>query len=103
MLRQLRRENFKFIDVEIKGEYFLTDEDKLNIINNLTEKNKTIIRRDFILHNLSDAFRDDVTAELLKEFTRQHAPEKLTEIESKYSEEYEKRHKSIQEKIKVLN
>ena len=49
-----------------------------------------------------DAFRGNATAELLKEYTQQHAPEKLVEIEGKHIAVYEKRHLRITEKIGAI-
>ena len=88
--------------MRVDGVYSLSDEDKLRIINNLTEDVKTVIRREFILSTFKDAFRDDATAVLLKEYTRQHAPEKLVEIEQQHIEVYEKRHLRIVEKIGAI-
>ena len=102
MLKEVRKEHFNLMGVRIDGQYFLSDEDKVRIINNLTEDVKTIIRREFILSTFKDAFRDDATAVLLKEYTRQHAPEKLVEIEQQHIEVYKKRHLRIVEKIGAI-
>ena len=102
MLKKLRVEHFNLMGVIIEGKYFLSDDDKVRIINNLTEDVKNVIRREFILSTFKDAFRDDLTAELLKEYAQQHSPEKLAEIESKHIEVYEKRHLRITEKIGVI-
>ena len=102
MLKDVRVEHFKLMEVRIDGRYFLCDADKLRIINNLTEDVKTVIRREFILNMFKDAFRGNATAELLKEYTQQHAPEKLVEIEGKHIAVYEKRHLRIIEKIGAI-
>ena len=86
MLKEVRKEHFNLLSVRIDGTYFLSDEDKVLIINNLTEEVKNVIRREFILSTFNDAFRDDLPAELLKEYAQQHAPEELVEIEQKYIE-----------------
>ena len=102
MLKEVRKEHFNLMGVRIDGMYFLSDEDKVRIINNLTEDVKTVIRREFILSTFKDAFRDDATAGLLKEYTRQHAPEELVKIEQQHNEVYEKRHQRITEKIGTI-
>lgn len=104
MLKYLRRESYEKVGVVTEnGRYhFLTDEDRMQIVNNLTEQAKDIIRRDFILNTLKEAFRDGVTAELLMEFAKQHAPDKLNEISEKHQAVYDKRHIRIMEKITAI-
>ena len=102
MLKEVRKEHFNLLDVRIDGTYFLSDDDKVRIINNLTEEVKNVIRREFILSTFKDAFRDDLTAELLKEYAQKHAPEELAKIEQKHIEVYEKRHLRITEKIGAI-
>ena len=102
MLKEVRRAHFNLLGVRIDGTYFLSDDDKVRIINNLTEEVKNVIRREFILSTFKDAFRDDLTAELLKEYAQQHEPEKMVEIEKKHIEVYEKRHERIMEKITAI-
>ena len=102
MLKEVRKENFNLLGVRIDGMYFLSDDDKVRIINNLTEEVKNVIRREFILSTFKDAFRDDLTAELLKEYAQQHSPKKMVEIEQKHIEVYEKRHLRIAEKIGAI-
>lgn len=102
MLKTLRSVNYDKMGIDMKDKYYLTDTDRLNILSNLTEEGKTIIRRDFIMATLKDAYRDDVTANFLIEFAKQHAYEGFTEIESKHNEVCKKRHERIEEKIKTL-
>ena len=102
MLKEVRKEHFNLMGVRIDGQYFLSDDDKVRIINNLTEEVKNVIRREFISSTFKDDFRDDLTAELLKEYAQQHAPEKMAEIEQKHIKVYEKRHLRIAEKIGAI-
>lgn len=53
MLPFLRREHFEAMGIETKETYYyLKDEDKMNIIANLTAKQKAIIRRDFLISSI---------------------------------------------------
>ena len=74
----------------------------MNIIANLTAKQKAVIRRDFLIDNFKGAYGNNATATLLLDFARKHMPDTLAEIESGYNEVYEKRHKRIEERKAVL-
>lgn len=105
MLSTLRFENFEKVGIDTtdKSKYHhLQGDEKLQVISNLTEQTKSIIRRDFILNTLKEAFRDDATSELLLEFAEQHAPEDLAKIQSTHREVYDKRHTRITEKIEAI-
>lgn len=102
MLKHLRRENYKYMGTEIEDKYYLTDTERLNIMSNLTEEMKNIIRRDFILDTLKNAYRDTATSIFLMEFAKHHAPQELKEIEDKHNEVYQKRHERIEEKIRLM-
>jgi len=103
MLKQLRSEYFGLMGIDQESKYYLSDKERLQIVMNLTEIQKTIISRDFILNTLKDAFRDDATSEFLLAFAEQHAPDALAEIKNKHNEVYEKRHLRIIEKIDAIN
>jgi ParB family chromosome partitioning protein len=55
MLEDLKREHFALF-TEDSDRWHLSDEEKITIINNLTEEQKTVIRRDFLVKHLSDTF-----------------------------------------------
>ena len=74
----------------------------MNIIANLTAKQKAVIRRDFLIDNFKGAYGSNAAATLLLDFARKHMPDTLAEIESGYNEVYEKRHKRIEERKAVL-
>lgn len=104
MLSALRSEHFEamgFTTDNIPNK--LQDEDKMNIISNLTAKQKAIIRRDYLIENFKNAFGNNATATLLLDFARKHMPDQLAEVQNGYNEVYEKRHKRIEEKIAVLS
>ena len=101
MLSSLRKENYAAIGIDKECDY-LKDEDKINVIANLTAKAKAIIRRDFLIANFKDAFRNNGTAALLFDFAKKHMPEELANITNKYNKVYENRHKRIEEKKVAL-
>ena len=101
MLSHLRSEHFAAVGITQERD-FLTDEDKMNIVENLTAKIKTIIRRDYLVANFRGAYGKNTVATLLLDFARKHMPEELAAIESGYNEVYEKRHQRIEERKAVL-
>ncbi|WP_280216331.1 ParB/RepB/Spo0J family partition protein [Bacteroides fragilis] len=102
MLSNLREEHFTAVGITEEGKHYLTDEDKMNIVSNLTVKIKTIIRRDYLIANFRNAYGKNTVASLLLDFARKHMPEELSAIESGYNEVYEKRHQRIEERKAVL-
>lgn len=99
LLSSLRKEHFNEVGIEDKGSYYyLTSEDKMRIIENLTAKQKAVIRRDYLIANFKDAFGNNATASLLLGFAQKHMPEELANIQDGYNEVYEKRHQRIKEK-----
>ena len=102
MLSFTRQEHFVALGITEKG-YHLCDDDKQQIINNMTDEMKHTIRRDFIIAYLKGAFCTGVTKDLLLEFTKQHIPDELAEIKAKHQEVYDKRHARIMEKIEAIH
>lgn len=103
MLKQLRHDHAELLlGVSPRHSYGLTDEERMKILSNLTEVQKTVIRRDFIQNILREAFRDGITEDFLMKFAEQHAPEGVAEIKAKHQEVYDKRHTRIAEKIKAI-
>ena len=103
LLSSLRKEHFNEVGIEDKGSYYyLTSEDKMRIIENLTAKQKAVIRRDYLIANFKDAFGNNATASLLLDFAKKHMPEELANIQDGYNEVYEKKHQRIEEKKAAL-
>ena len=103
LLSSLRREHFGVFGIGEKKAYqHLEDEEKMNIIANLTAKQKAVIRRDFLIDNFKGAYGNNAAATLLLDFASKHMPDTLAEIESGYNEVYEKRHKRIEERKAAL-
>lgn len=97
LLSDLRKEHFAAVGVKDERSY-LTDEDKQNILANLTAKTKNIIRRDFLIGHFKNAYGKSATSSLLLDFAHKHMPDELAKIQSTYDEIYEKRHQRIEEK-----
>ena len=103
LLSSLRREHYAEVGIESEGNYhYLTDKEKMDIIANLTAKQKAVIRRDYLIANFKDAFGNNATASLLLGFAQKHMPEELANIQDGYNEVYEKRHQRIKEKKAAL-
>lgn len=102
LLSSLRREHFTAVGIEKEHSYYLSDEEKMNIINNLTAKGKAIIRRDFLIANFKGAYGNNAVASLLLDFAQKHMSDELDNIKNGHNDVYEKRHKRIEEKKAAL-
>lgn len=103
LLAYLRKEHFGLVGIGEKEPYsHLTDEEKMNIVANLTGKQKALIRRDFLIANFKDASGGNATASLLLDFAQKHMPDLLADIKNGHEEVYEKRHQRIEEKKAAL-
>jgi ParB family chromosome partitioning protein len=100
MLSFTRKENFTKLG--IGSQYVLSDEEKAGIIPSLTAEQKNIIRRDFIVKQLSDTSGNGKQSQLLLEFAALHFPDKVKEIKEQYNEIYKKKHLRIEERIREL-
>ncbi|MFI3290078.1 MAG: ParB/RepB/Spo0J family partition protein [Rikenellaceae bacterium] len=101
MAKTLRSENFAKLGIDPEKHY-LTDCDRWHLVQSLTEEQKVIIKRDFIVNSFSEAQRGNYTGVMLMDYAKQHAPEKYEEIQETHNEVYEKRHERIMEKIAVI-
>ncbi|MDR1130330.1 MAG: chromosome partitioning protein ParB, partial [Prevotellaceae bacterium] len=101
MLEDLKREHFALFTESPDG-WHLSEEEKITVINNLTEEQKTVIRRDYLVKHLSDAFGVSKKSYLMLEFARLHFPEALAETENRYNGIYTKRHERITERLDAL-
>ena len=100
MLSSLRGENYGKFDIKSPG--MLTDEEKDTITASLTEEQKNVIRRDFIIKHLSNTFSDRRQSHILIEFAALHFPKKVAEIKQRHNEVYKKRNIRIEDKIRAL-
>ena len=103
LLSSLRSEHYEAVGITDRKQYgALSDEEKMAVIANLNARTKAIIRRDFLIAHFKDASRTNAISGLLFAFAKKHMPEGLAAIESQYNEEYEKRHKRLDERIAQL-
>lgn len=101
LLSSLRPEHFSLVGSDTKSLY-LTNEEKLQIISNLSAKTKSIIRRDFLISKFHDQYVSDTGKFLLLDFAQKHMPEDFANIKKTYFDIYEKRHKRIEERKAAL-
>ncbi len=101
MAKALRRENFEKVGIDPE-KLTLSDCDRWHLVQNLTQEQKVIIKRDFIIGTFSDAARGNYTAVMLMEYAKQHAPDKYEQIQATHNDVYEKRHERILEKLTAL-
>ena len=102
LLSSLRKDHFTAVGIEGEHSDYLSDEEKMNIIDNLTAKQKALIRRDFLIANFKGAYGSNAIASLLLDFAQKHMPEELADIKNGHNEVYEKRHQRIEEKKAAL-
>lgn len=57
MLSALRKEHYTEVGLPEEKIGYLSDEDKIAIVNHLTAKTKAIIRRDYLIENFKNAYR----------------------------------------------
>jgi ParB family chromosome partitioning protein len=103
MLDDLNSEHFTLFLKKPQNKWHLTDEDKITVINSLTEEQKTVIRRVYLVKYLSDTFGLAKKSYLMLEFARLHFPEVLAETETRHNTVYQKRHERITERLEALN
>ena len=103
LLSSLRREHFAEVGIECEETYhYLTDKEKMNIIENLTAKQKAVIRRDYLIANFKNASGSNATASLLLDFAEKHIARSTGGNQEWTQRVYEKRHQRIEEKKAVL-
>jgi ParB family chromosome partitioning protein len=100
MLASLRKEHYE--ELGINNRYSLSEEDRAGIIASLTEEQKNIIRRGFLVKHLSDTFGDRKQSHLLLEFATLHFPDEVGKIKQQHNEVYKKRHIRTNERILAL-
>ncbi|GAB6010394.1 ParB/RepB/Spo0J family partition protein [Dysgonomonas reticulitermitis] len=100
MLAFLRRENYDTFGIEDRQA--ITDEEKLELVAFRSIEQENVIRRDFIIHALSQASGDCLKSRLLLEFVAMYFPNKVTGIKQQCNEAYRKKHERIEERILQL-
>jgi len=100
MFSFLRKENYgKFGIEDIQT---ITDEEKIELMTYRSIEQENTLRRDFIIHFLTQTSGDCKKSKLLLEFAKIHFPDKVAEIKHQCNETYRKRHEKIEERIREL-
>ena len=82
--------------------YYLTSEQKIAVVNALTDEQRDLITRDFLVKSLtSDIGFDKTGRQLLMEFAALHHKEKYEVVKAQFDEEYTKRNDRLDERIAV--
>ncbi len=104
LLSSLRKEHYAELGVveRTSCHQYLTEEEKMKIVSNLTARTKAIIRRDYLLEKFKDTTRGTAVATMFRDFAKKHMADELAEIESVHNEVYDKRHQRIEEKKAAL-
>ncbi|MDR0700240.1 MAG: ParB/RepB/Spo0J family partition protein [Tannerella sp.] len=100
MLSFLRKKNYKKFGME--GKNTLSDEEKAEMIQYISIEQENAIRRDFIIHYLSQTSGNSLKSGLLLEFATMHFPDKVAQIKEQCNETYKKKHERIEERIREL-
>ena len=105
MLFRLRRVSNKALGLK-EFDYFshLSNEAKLKLVANLTEEQKTVIRRDYLYQHLTEETSTVSSAKgaMMLAFAKLHLPEQTAMIETSYTEEYDKKNARLDERIGEL-
>jgi len=100
LLSFLRKENYGKFGVE--NVQILTDKEKFELIAFRSIEQENALRRDFIIHYLSQTSGDCLKSRLLLEFANIHFPDKVAQIKQQCNDTYKKRHEKIEERIREL-
>lgn len=102
MMMHLRKYRAKLFGVTMQGYGSIEAEKRLKIVQNLTEEQKTAIRRDFLYSHLKDASAHYTDGDLLIDFAKFHAPDKTAKIEADHKAVYDKKNARLDERIAGL-
>ena len=81
----------------------MTEEERVDLYTALTDYQKNILKREFIIHAMSNTSGISKKSALHIELVKYHFPEDMAEIERKHNEEYLKKRKVIQERMDKIN
>ena len=79
MLPCLKPKHYEFFG--IPAGQGITDEIRFNLHNSISDEQKTVLKREFLLYWLVQTLRIDRKSELLLELVKYHFPDDMTEIE----------------------
>lgn len=99
MLDNLRESHYPMFGVEDND---LSDEVKFEIIENLTDEKRTVIKRDYLIERLCNSYCQSAEADLLSEFAKLHYPDQYAAIVENHRSLYDKSHAKFEEKLTAL-
>jgi len=100
MLGFLRKENYAAFGFDTEA--LPTDDEKFAVVASLTDEQKHIIQRDFIIKHLSDTSGIRQQSHLLMEFAKLYFPKEVKKIQNTHVENYTKKHLSIEARILAI-
>jgi hypothetical protein len=80
----------------------ITEEIRLNLYSSLSDEQKMVLKREFLLYWMVKTNGIDKKSALLLEFVKYHFPDEMAEIEHTHNEEYLKKREDIQMQIDKL-
>lgn len=102
MLTQLQRKHFSLFGIKDQPTP-LDEKQRMKIVAKLTDAQKTVIKRDFIIHYLCEnGYGDNNASKLLRDFANMHFPDQYGLAKATHEEEYQKRHERLEERIKEM-
>jgi len=97
MLPCLKPKHFEFFG--IPEEQTITEEIRFNLHNSLSDEQRTVLKREFLLYWMVQTLRIDKKSALLLEWVKYHFPDEMAEIEHNRNDEYLKQREFIQQQI----
>ena len=102
MLTKLQRKHYPLCGIKDQP-IPLDEKQRMKIVAKLTDAQRTVIRRDFIIHSLCEGgYGDNNASKLLRDFANMHFPDQYGLAKATHEEEYQKRHERLGERIKEM-
>ena len=102
MLTKLQRKHYPLCGIKDQP-MPLDEKQRMKIVAKLTDAQRTVIKRDFIIHSLCEGgYGDNNASKLLRDFANMHFPDRYGLAKATHEEEYQKRHERLGERIKEM-
>ena len=102
MLTKLQRKHYPLCSIKDQP-IPLDEKQRMKIVAKLTDAQRTVIKRDFIIHSLCEGgYGDNNASKLLRDFANMHFPDQYGLAKATHEEEYQKRHERLEERIKEM-
>jgi hypothetical protein len=96
--------NFRHYELfGLSDERKITEEERIKLYPTLSDEQKQVLKRDLLIHVMTQTSGINKKSELLLEFVKYHFPDEMLSIESTHNEEYLKKQQIIQEQIDKIN